>query len=157
MRDAILIVDGDLNLGCLMMGWLHQAGYDALYARGSRLACTHLWRFRGRIAAALVDIDVEANSGFEFVEKIGLVRPCARIVLMSEIVLDPNICTFFGVHTFLQKPFGVAELISSVEWPPGSTRLGASEPVKDFNSVTASLPAGIRGAAQEGYGHGPIG
>ncbi|MBL8112548.1 MAG: response regulator [Acidobacteria bacterium] len=117
MGGTVLVVDDEDLVRRGLIAILGASGYDVLEARGGTEALEVLSRHAGAVDAVLVDLTMPGMTGDRVCVEILQRRPGTRVVLMSgydAIELDERrrAC---GAVDFLQKPFGAAMLLSTLQ------------------------------------------
>ncbi len=117
LGGTVLVVDDEDLVRRGLIAILGASGYEVLEARGGKEALEVLERHGGSIDAVLVDLTMPGMTGDRVCVEILERRPGTRVVLMSgydAIELDERrrAC---GAVDFLQKPFGAAMLLSTLQ------------------------------------------
>lgn len=108
----VLVVDDDDDLRSLLVEVLTDAGYAVSQARGGHEAIDEALRVEPHVM--LLDLRLPGRSGVEVYEEImerGLHTPA---VLMSAAHTVGDVAAAHGITSFLQKPFGIRELLDKV-------------------------------------------
>ena len=114
-ETVLLVEDEDLVRGTIAR-ILRRQGYQVLTAEhggeGIRVASEHA----GPIDVIITDVMMPEMSGLEFVDRIAVSRPAARILFMSGYSDDDVLIKEVGSrpHAFIQKPFAVEDLTRKV-------------------------------------------
>lgn len=128
--ETILLVEDEDVVRGLTRKILSEAGYNVLEARSGHEAMRLCRDYRGTIDLLLTDVVMPETSGKEVADRLGELRPAARVLYMSGYtdeaivrhgVLDANV-------EFIQKPFTWARLGKKVR------------DVLDRNAVVAEAP-----------------
>ena len=114
MADSarVLVVDDDDDLRGLLVEVLTEAGYAVTAARGGHEAIDEAVRVEPHVM--LLDLRLPGRSGVEVYEEVlerGLNPPA---VLMSAAHTVGDVAAAHGIASFLQKPFGIRELLDKV-------------------------------------------
>jgi len=115
-RGTVLLVDDDegvLNIGTQM---LQKSGFAVITATDGKQAVTKFRAQAASISAIVLDLTMPQMGGDEALEQIRLIRPDARVLLVSgfsEPEPGPR-WTTEGRCAFLQKPFKPADLIEAL-------------------------------------------
>jgi signal transduction histidine kinase/DNA-binding response OmpR family regulator len=108
----VLVVDDDDDLRSLLVEVLTEAGYAVSEARGGHEAIDEALRVEPHVM--LLDLRLPGRSGVEVYEEVlerGLHAPA---VLMSAAHTVADVAAAHGIASFLQKPFGIRELLDTV-------------------------------------------
>jgi signal transduction histidine kinase/DNA-binding response OmpR family regulator len=108
----VLVVDDDDDLRSLLVEVLTEAGYAVSEARGGHEAIDEALRVEPHVM--LLDLRLPGRSGVEVYEEVlerGLNAPA---VLMSAAHTVGDVAAAHGIARFLQKPFGIRELLDTV-------------------------------------------
>jgi two-component system cell cycle sensor histidine kinase/response regulator CckA len=114
---TILLVDDEAAQRSLMRGTLQQEGYTVLESSDYAEALAVHWRHRGGIDMLVADLSLPGGNGYDLSRAMLAIDPHLRVLFISGhagsalrkfFEMDNN-----DVH-FLQKPFLVADLLSSV-------------------------------------------
>jgi len=107
-RKTILVVDDEDGTRRLISLILRQGGYAVLEAEDWRSAANVHRRHRGQIDLLLTDIGLPGLSGNELAAVLRETEPNLQVLFMSGLPENAEYVPF------LQKPFGVAELLRTV-------------------------------------------
>jgi len=113
--QRILVVEDDATFRETVREILRDMGYKVRGARSVRKAVKRLSNHKFDLI--LSDLEIGDGSGFEVIQIARQTRPEARVVLMSATA-DPDsiqAARDSGAAQFLPKPFGIRELIQTVE------------------------------------------
>jgi len=113
MAFTILLVDDDTQIRELVRSTLQAQGYCVLEACDARGALTISSEWQGSIHLLLSDIVMPGMSGTDLAVRLGALRPGLRVLLMSGD--ERATMQVQAQWTFIQKPFGLAALILTVE------------------------------------------
>jgi two-component system cell cycle sensor histidine kinase/response regulator CckA len=111
MSQPILLVDDDFTIVELVTSILRMAGYDVISADNGAEAL-HIAQNDRRICLVLSDIVMPEMSGIQLCEKLKILRPDVRCILMSGYNMGMMVCDW-DAH-FLPKPFFPQDLLSKV-------------------------------------------
>jgi CheY-like chemotaxis protein len=116
-KDAprILVVEDDATFRETVREILRDMGYKVRGARSLTKAVKRLTKHNFDLV--LSDIEIGDGTGFDVLQVARQSRPDARIVLMSASA-DPEVVRTAldsGAARFLPKPFGLAELMQTIE------------------------------------------
>jgi two-component system, cell cycle sensor histidine kinase and response regulator CckA len=123
-RETVLIVDDEPGILNLVAVVLWNRGYAVLKARDADSALQLAMGHPGPIDLLLTDVRMPAMSGPELCERLRKVRTETRYLLMSASIDGGE---GLGIP-FLAKPFGIPELLRSVQASIGKCS-GQPEPV----------------------------
>lgn len=115
-RETILLIEDEEPVRVFTKRTLERAGYQVLDAGSGLAAIDQVRTFNGPIHLILSDVVLPDINGRETVDRIGIIRPGARVVFMSGYTEDEIIhrgVLSSGVN-FLQKPFTSTELIEKI-------------------------------------------
>ena len=114
-RARILVVEDDTTFRDTVREILQDMGYKVRGARSVQKAVKRLTRHKFDLV--LSDIHIGEGSGFDVVQVARQARPNARIVLMSASANPEMIqaAQATGAVHFLPKPFGLKELLATME------------------------------------------
>jgi len=114
---TILVVDDEDAVRGLICTVLRQGGYRVLEAGDGETAARIHGCHRGRIDLLLTDIGLPGQNGCELAATLHKLEPVMQILFMSG-VHGAEVSEFKGVPNergrFLQKPFGLNELLKRV-------------------------------------------
>jgi PAS domain S-box-containing protein len=116
-RGTILLVDDDEGVLLVASHTLQKSGFAVVTAMDGSQAVTKFRAQAVSITAIVLDLTMPKMGGDEALEQIRLIRPDARVLLVSgfsEPEPGPR-WTSEGRCTFLQKPFKPADLIHALE------------------------------------------
>jgi two-component system cell cycle sensor histidine kinase/response regulator CckA len=114
--EMVLLVEDDLTVGELVHRLLTQHGYAVLMASSGAEALVLARQYGGEIQLLLTDVVMPGLSGAALAEQLAEIQPTLKVLFMSGYtndaivhhgVLEPGI-------SFLQKPFGPADLLRKV-------------------------------------------
>ena len=118
MPETILVVDDDDATRKLISTILRQDGYEVLDAPDFETATEVHRRNRGRIDLLLTDVSLGGPSGCELAAVIRRSEPDLPVLFISGLPwmaeFESAGLTPDGVE-FLQKPFGITDLLGSVQ------------------------------------------
>jgi DNA-binding response OmpR family regulator len=112
----ILLVEDDVTVRELVNRLLAQHGYAVLMASGGVEALSLAQQYSGEVRLLLTDVVMPGLSGAALAEQLAEIQPTLKVLFMSGYtndailhhgVLEPGI-------SFLQKPFGPADLLRKV-------------------------------------------
>jgi PAS domain S-box-containing protein len=105
--ETVLLVEDDDAVRQLNLEVLRAAGYAALEARHAGEALVIAERHSGPIQLLITDVVMPHMSGLELVERMSVVRPGVRVLLVSGYADDAVLRHGRGAENwpFLQKPF----------------------------------------------------
>ena len=115
--QTILVVDDDSATRKLISLILRQGGYGVLEAGDSETAADIHRNHKGEIDLLLTDVSLPGPSGCDLAADLCEAEPRLPVLFMSGLP-GAEVETFKGMPkegNFLQKPFGVAELLQRVQ------------------------------------------
>jgi signal transduction histidine kinase/DNA-binding response OmpR family regulator len=135
----VLVVDDDDDLRSLLVEVLTEAGYAVSEARGGHEAIDEAMRVEPHVL--LLDLRLPGRSGVEVYEEVverGLHAPA---VLMSAAHTVSDVADAHGIAGYLQKPFGIRELLDKVAqvYAQPSTAIPVAVPTS--SGLTEPLPS----------------
>lgn len=135
----VLVVDDDDDLRSLLVEVLTEAGYAVSQARGGHEAIDEAMRVEPHVM--LLDLRLPGRSGVEVYEEVlerGLHAPA---VLMSAAHTVGDVAEAHGIAGYLQKPFGIRELLDKVAqvYSQPSTAIPVAVPTS--SGLTEPLPS----------------
>jgi signal transduction histidine kinase/DNA-binding response OmpR family regulator len=155
----VLVVDDDDELRSLLVEVLLDAGYAVTEARGGHEAVTEALRVEPHVM--LIDLRLPGQSGVEVHEEVrgrGLRMPT---VLMSAAHTVGDVAAAHGIPAFLQKPFGIRELLATVAKvhtqpdgatpavpvplppPPSAPVISAAQQLRAMHALAADLASAL--------------
>jgi PAS domain S-box-containing protein len=126
-RCTILLVDDDEGVLSVGSQVLQKFGYSVITATDGKQAVTKFRAQAAAITAIILDLTMPQMGGDEALEQIRLIRPDARVLLVSgfsEPEPGPR-WTTEGRCAFLQKPFKPADLIDALRQLLGEAEASA--------------------------------
>ena len=130
--DTILVVEDDASVRTIVTRMLENLGYRVLAADGGEAAVELAAAWTSKIDLILTDLAMPGLSGRETAEQVRGLFPAAKVLYMSGYTDDLVIRDgdFEPGITFIQKPFGAAELAGACarSW---TRRLGNSHRATD--------------------------
>jgi PAS domain S-box-containing protein len=146
-RGTVLLVDDDEGVLKVTTQILQKSGFAVIPATDGRQAVTKFRAQAATITAVVLDLTMPQMGGDEALEQIRLIRPDARVLLVSgfsEPEPGPR-WTMEGRCAFLQKPFKPAELIEALQQLLGdaepSPKSPPNEPRKTSSETRTAEPA----------------
>jgi PAS domain S-box-containing protein len=115
-RGTVLLVDDDEGVLSIGTQMLQKSGFAVITATDGKQAVVKFRAHAASITATILDLTMPQMGGDEALEQIRLIRPDARVLLVSgfsEPEPGPH-WTREGRCAFLQKPFKPAELIQAL-------------------------------------------
>ena len=115
-RGTVLLVDDDEGVLSIGSQMLQKSGFAVITATDGKQAVTKFRAQAASISAIVLDLTMPQMGGDEALEQIRLIRPDARVLLVSgfsEPEPGPR-WTTEGRCAFLQKPFKPADLIDAL-------------------------------------------
>jgi DNA-binding response OmpR family regulator len=112
------VVDDEEALRGMICAVLRQGGYSVLEAGDGETASQIHGRHRGQIDLLLTDIGLPGQNGCELAAELRRSEPVLEVLFMSgRPSSDIDECgeSWTERHRFLQKPFGLRELLETVE------------------------------------------
>ena len=128
---SVLIVDDLLSIHEMLDAVIQPAGFSTSFATDGEKA---LVRYKAeKPDLVLADIDMKPMDGLTLLKQLKLIDPSAVVIIMTAYASTENAIQAlkFGSFDYLQKPFRVDELISTL-------KRGAE--YKQFSSERASAP-----------------
>lgn len=135
----VLVVDDDDDLRSLLVEVLTEAGYAVSQARGGHEAIDEALRVEPDVM--LLDLRLPGRSGVEVYEEVlerGLHAPA---VLMSAAHTVGDVAAAHGIASFLQKPFGIRELLDKVAQVHAQPASAVPVPVPVSSGLTEPMPS----------------
>ncbi|HWN71225.1 MAG TPA: ATP-binding protein [Haliangium sp.] len=135
----VLVVDDDDDLRDLLVEVLTEAGYEVSQARGGHEAIDEALRVEPHVM--LLDLRLPGRSGVEVYEEVlerGLRAPA---VLMSAAHTVGDVAAAHGITRFLQKPFGIRELLDTVAQVYAQQATAVPVPVPVSSGLTEPMPS----------------
>jgi two-component system, cell cycle sensor histidine kinase and response regulator CckA len=118
MAKTILVVDDDDDTRGLICTILRSGGYVVLDATNCEMAREIHRRHRGEIDLLLTDLSLPGRNGCELAAVLRKSEPQLPVLFMSGMS-EPEVSDVIGTldkgAPYLQKPFGVAELLRHVQ------------------------------------------
>ena len=116
-RGTILVVDDEAGMRNLARTILERSGFTVITADDGGEAIRFFRRHAGEVAAVLLDLTMPVMSGDETAEQLRRVQPGVPIILSSGYGGQAVAGRFAGKGPagFLQKPYGPAELIETLQ------------------------------------------
>ena len=115
---TILVVDDEDAIRRLVASILRQGGYGVLEAADYETAIDMYQRHQRGIDLLLTDVSLSGSNGCELAANLRRRQPRLEVLFMSGLSV-PELDQFTGgpheVWRFLQKPFGVTELLGKVQ------------------------------------------
>jgi signal transduction histidine kinase/DNA-binding response OmpR family regulator len=108
----VLVVDDDDELRSLLVEVLSDAGYVVIEARGGHEAVAEAVRVEPDVM--LIDLRLPGQSGVEVYEEVRGRGLRAPTVLISAAHTVGEVAAAHGIAAYLQKPFGIRELLATV-------------------------------------------
>jgi PAS domain S-box-containing protein len=134
-RGTVLLVDDDEGVLLVATQMLQKAGFAVITATDGKQAVTKFRAQSASITAVILDLTMPQMGGDEALEQIRLIRPDARVLLVSgfsEPEPGPR-WTTEDRWAFLQKPFKPADLIDALQ-----QLLGDDEPLPTLRPTAMS-------------------
>jgi PAS domain S-box-containing protein len=103
--ETILIVEDDETMLELTWQILSDAGYNALRTPGGHSAILECERYEGTIHLMITDLVMPEMNGPELAQRVALLRPEMKILLMSGYAGDATGAISVAGIPFIQKPF----------------------------------------------------
>jgi PAS domain S-box-containing protein len=119
-KQRVLIMDDEASVRTLASNMLEFLGYDAEVVDGGRAALERFERARanGRpFDVVLLDLSVPGDlGGTEAVDRLGILDPEVKTILMSGFAQHPAVTEFrsYGFNAVITKPFTLQELSSTL-------------------------------------------
>lgn len=117
LTKTILAVDDEKEVLSYVDLTLQSIGCKVIAASNGNEAITLMDKNKGEIDLLLTDVMMPEMSGIELAEKIQAIHPDTRVIFMSAYMC-PSMARqdiSENEHTFVQKPFTPATLISKVK------------------------------------------
>jgi PAS domain S-box-containing protein len=124
-RGTVLLVDDDEGVLHVATQMLQKSGFAVITATDGKQAVTKFRAQAASIKAVVLDLTMPQMGGEEALEQIRLIRPDARVLLVSgfsEPEPGPR-WTTEDRWAFLQKPFKPADLIDALQQLLGDTEV----------------------------------
>jgi PAS domain S-box-containing protein len=142
-RGTILLVDDDEGVLLVASQTLKKSGFAVVSARDGKQAVTKFRAQAASITAVILDLTMPQMGGDEALEQIRLIRPDARVLLVSGFSKpEPGPrWTTEDRCGFLQKPFKPADLIDALQQllrdtePSPAVRPTATPETADLNGT----------------------
>jgi DNA-binding response OmpR family regulator len=114
--ETVLVVDDEALIAELVQDSLARHGYTVLTAASGEEALALYQRHAGKIAVVILDIRMPILNGFDTFRRIRAIDPRARIIISSGYDHDRDKGRLLkeGVSAFLDKPYRLDELVSTV-------------------------------------------
>ena len=114
--ETILVVDDDQSVRQLLSKILTRSGFVVLEADGAECALQVANAHRGDLHLLVADVVMASGNGVELARRLAVTRPRMKTLLMSGYAERSLIPLKAGDvdATFIQKPFGPAELLARV-------------------------------------------
>jgi PAS domain S-box-containing protein len=122
-RGTVLLVDDDEGVLFVATQMLQKCGFAVITATDGRQAVTKFRAQAASIAAVILDLTMPQMGGDEALEQIRLIRPDARVLLVSGFS-EPDPAPRWTTEdrwAFLQKPFKPDDLINALQQLLGDT------------------------------------
>jgi CheY-like chemotaxis protein len=116
-RRTILIVEDEEQILLPVMTLLREQGYDCIPARDGAEALSQWDKYRHRISAILLDLDLPKVNGWEVMTRVRNEDRDARIVLCSGY-LDPGrkaASADGGANEFIEKPYELQQVLTVLD------------------------------------------
>lgn len=116
IKATILVVEDDVQVGEMICAMLKRIGFTVLTADTPRKALQLCEDTDRPIDLLLTDVAMPEMNGMELRERVGMIRPDIRTILMSGYTLEAMVdhgAVEKEVY-FIQKPFGVNELVQKI-------------------------------------------
>ncbi len=117
VRRTILIVEDEELILSAVMILLREKGYDCIPAKDGAVALEQWEKYRERISAILLDVDLPKINGWDVLLRIRNTDPDVRIILCSGF-LDPELKSAMadgGANDFIGKPYEIQEVLTSLD------------------------------------------
>jgi len=112
-RATILLVEDQQDILGLLKGILSKAGYTVLAASDGEEAMAMVDNFSGKIDLLVTDIVMPKMNGTELYHQLRRTRPSLKVLFMSGYA-SGTIDVFEAGATFIQKPFAIKKLLSTM-------------------------------------------
>ncbi len=112
---SILLVDDELDLGCILQEFFQEAGHRFIFASSIKEGMEKIKKFK-KLDLAIVDLKLGNDSGLTFIKKAKAIKDKVRFVMMSAYG-DLGIKTEarrLGVSHFLDKPLKPERLLETI-------------------------------------------
>lgn len=113
---TILVVEPDPTVRLIATRELGQAGFNPIAAKGWTEALDAVRSLSGNLDLLLIDVGIPATDGIELATRIRRLCPTVKTLFVSQY--ERQALTLKGTtieeHEFLQKPFGIAELLGKL-------------------------------------------
>ncbi len=122
-RERVLVVEDDASVRFLVQRTLHDAGYQVVSANNGREAADFLERSSDHFDLVLTDVIMPGLSGPQLLDRVSVLRPKARHLMMSGYTADALRARDAGAagaarptarELLLQKPFTPEALLRAV-------------------------------------------
>lgn len=113
---TILVVEPDPTVRLIETRELGQAGFNPIAAKGWTEALDAVRSLAGNLDLLLIDVGIPATDGMELATRIRRLCPTVKTLFVSQherLALTLK-GTTIEEHEFLQKPFGIAELLGKL-------------------------------------------
>ena len=128
-KNTILLVDDESAITIIFEMELTRIGYCVLTASNAQQAIQIAAEFHSTIDALITDWKMPDMMGDQLVSELLVQRPSLKVVLMSGSPEAETASQAFHKDqlTFLQKPFGIAELNQAIRLLLGSSNNQSSQ------------------------------
>lgn len=110
MRNRILVVEDDNNLGTILTEYLNLKGFEAIHCLNGEdglNACSN-----SKFNLCIVDVMMPKMDGFTFVKQLSKTQQFPFIFLTAKSLLNDKVEGFtLGADDYITKPFSMEELI----------------------------------------------
>lgn len=115
-RARVLVIDDDESVRAVLSLLLDHLGFEAHLADSGPAARELLISPPGEIQFILLDSLMPGMDGLQTLQELRSIAPTIPVVVMSGNLEPAAASAFarFGVHVYLQKPFGLRELAASL-------------------------------------------
>ena len=115
-RPTILVVDDDTQARRLMSTTLAGAEFRVLEAKSGLEAMSTMLRYDGKIALAVVEIDMPHINGLDLANQMGIERPTTEVLYVSDLVESVAVksLTVRQPEAVLVKPFTARQFLARV-------------------------------------------
>ncbi len=113
----ILVVDDDLAIRKLLDRLLSRGGYEVQCVESAAAALDVLEADRGRIDAALVDLNLGMDSGLDLMQQMKAIDDAAIcIVITGQVTVESAVESLrSGAYDYVQKPFSAAQVMAALK------------------------------------------
>jgi DNA-binding NtrC family response regulator len=141
-RATILLVDDEPSIIQIMEGALRFYGYRVFVASKGKEAVEVYRENWENISVVVLDRTLPDVPGEAVLESLAAVNPGLKMIFTSGYSMDPEIQALLaqGGHVFLPKPFGIKELIQTIQVVCGR---GMNMKADDHGGLS-DRPAGTR-------------